>query len=64
VGITAGSREVPGRKGFCHVISISYNNNNKLKGKFGSVAMKISKLFTTKDRYTRHATWNTESTAV
>jgi len=28
VGITAGSREVPGRKGLRQETSISYNNNN------------------------------------
>jgi len=28
VGITAGSREAPGRKGLWQEISISYNNNN------------------------------------
>jgi len=28
VGITAGSREVPGRKGLGQETSISYNNNN------------------------------------
>jgi len=28
VGITAGSREVPGRKGLWKKTSISYNNNN------------------------------------
>jgi len=41
-----------------------WNNNEKLKEKFGSCTRKIFDRFTTKDSYTWNITHNTESTAV
>jgi len=41
-----------------------WNNNEKLKEKFGSFAAKTFVRFTTKDSFTWKITQNTESTAV
>ena len=41
-----------------------WNSNEKLKEKFAICARKTFDRFTTRDRYTRNITYNTESTAV